>query len=132
MFKAQIASDKTKFEDKKTRLIASEHAKYVGERAAMEAEHQLAVERLQKSLEDEKATAKNLLDCAWKSELGLRKKIAESTQAFVEAEHQAAIERLQKSLEDEKATAKSLLDRAWKTELGLRKRIAGITQANTD
>jgi len=32
---------------------------------------------LQKSLEDEKATAKNLLDCARKTELGLRKKIAD-------------------------------------------------------
>jgi len=81
MFKAQIASDKTKFEDEKTQLIVFEHAKYAGEKTAMEAEHQLAVERLQKSLEDENATAKNLLDCAWKTELGLRKKIAESTQA---------------------------------------------------
>jgi len=132
MFKAQLASDETKFEDEKMRLTASEHAKYAGEKTAMEAEHQLAVKRLQKLLEDEKATAKNLLDCARKTELGLRKKIAETTQAFVEAEHQAAIERLQKLLEDEKATAKSLLDSACKTELGLRKRIAEITQANTD
>jgi len=47
---------------------------------------------LRKSLKEEKATAKNLLDCARKTELGLRKKIAEITQAFVEAEHQAAVE----------------------------------------
>lgn len=76
-----MASDLTKFEDEKTQLIASENAKYVGEKVAMEVEHRLALERLQKSLQEQKTTAKNR---AWKSELGLRMKIAEITQADID------------------------------------------------
>jgi len=76
-----VASDLTKFEDEKTQLIASENAKYVGEKVAMEVEHRLALERLQKSLQEQKTTAKNR---AWKSELGLRMKIAEITQADID------------------------------------------------
>jgi len=76
-----VASDLTKFEDEKTQLIASENAKYVGEKVAMEVEHRLALERLQKSLQEQKTTAKNR---AWKSELGSRMKIAEITQADID------------------------------------------------
>jgi len=76
-----VASDLTKFEDEKTQLIASENAKYVGEKVAMEVEHRLALERLQKSLQEQKTTAKNR---AWKPELGLRMKIAEITQADID------------------------------------------------
>jgi len=78
-----VASDLTKFEDEKTQLIASENAKYVGEKVAREVEHRLALERLQKSLQEQKTTAKNH---AWKSELGLRMKIAEITQADIDWE----------------------------------------------
>ena len=61
----QAALDNARFKHEKTQLIASEHAKYAGEKVGMEVEHQLVIEGSQKSLEEQKATAKNLFECAW-------------------------------------------------------------------
>jgi len=57
--------DNARFKNEKAQLIASEHAKYAGEKIGMEVEHQLVIEGSQKSLEEQKATAKNLFECAW-------------------------------------------------------------------
>jgi len=57
--------DNARFKDEKTQFIASEHAKYAGEKVGMEVEHQLVIDGLQKSLEEQKATAKNLFEYAW-------------------------------------------------------------------
>jgi len=54
--------DNARFKDEKTQFIASEHAKYAGEKVGMEFEHQLVIDGLQKSLEEQKATAKNIFE----------------------------------------------------------------------